>query len=348
MPPDVLLVNVREYEAAAAERLSSGTFGFYAGGANDELTLHDNVAAFARWHLRPRVLVDVSEATTRTVVLGHELSMPLLIAPVAFQRLAHPEGEIAMAHAARAAGTIMCLSTNATATPAEVADVGSKRWFQSYAFRDEGLTRELIAQARDSGYTALVLTVDSPVRGRRERDLRERMDVPQHVIVPAHGGRVTPIEAHDNVTASLTWNDVERLVEQAGLPVILKGIMTGEDADLACRHGAAAVIVSNHGGRQLDGVGATIDALPEITRAVDGRIEILLDGGVRRGTDVLKALGLGARAVMVGRAPLWGLAVDGEAGATRVLELLRDEILLALKLLGCPSTSAVTAAHITK
>jgi isopentenyl diphosphate isomerase/L-lactate dehydrogenase-like FMN-dependent dehydrogenase len=328
--------------------LSAGTFGFYAGGANDETTLRENVAAFAHWCLRPRVLVDVAAATTRTTVLGHEIALPVLIAPTAYQRAVHPAGEVAMAGAARAAGTIMCLSTNATATTAEVAVAGSQRWFQSYVFRDEGVTRELIAQARADGYTALVLTVDSPLRGQRERDLRTSFALPPQLTMPAHGRHVSPTEAHLEVSASLTWRDVDRLTAETGLPVVLKGILTAEDAALACAHGAAAIVVSNHGGRQLDGVCATIDALPEIAEAVAGRIEILLDGGVRRGTDVLKALALGARAVMLGRPPVWGLAVDGEAGATRVLELLQAEILLALQLLGCRSPAEVGPTHVAR
>jgi isopentenyl diphosphate isomerase/L-lactate dehydrogenase-like FMN-dependent dehydrogenase len=348
MEPTEILLNADDYEAAAERLLSPGSFGFYAGGANDESTLRDNLAAFAYWYLRPRVLADVAACDTATTVLGHELSMPLLIAPLAFQRVAHPAGEVGMARAARAVGTIMCLSTNATASPAEVAAAGSLRWYQSYAFRDEGLTRELIAQAREDGFTALVLTVDSPVRGRRERDLRTSFDVPSRVVVSSYKRRVTPHEAHELVTASLTWSDVERFVSDAGLPVILKGILTGEDARLACEYGAAALVVSNHGGRQLDGVLATIDALPGVAEAVDGRLEILLDGGVRRGTDVVKALALGAQAVLVGRPPFWGLVVDGEAGATRVLELLREEILQALQLVGCRSPSEVTEAHVTR
>jgi isopentenyl diphosphate isomerase/L-lactate dehydrogenase-like FMN-dependent dehydrogenase len=341
------LFTLDDYEEAAAELLPPATFGYYAGGANDEHTLRENVAAYARWHLRPRMLVDVADATTRTTVLGHEIALPVLIAPTAFQFVAHPDGERAMARAARAAGTIMCLSTNATATTAEVAAAGAQRWFQSYVFRDQGVTRELIAQARADGFTALVLTVDSPLRGQRERDLRTGFDLPLDVTMPAHGRRVSPDDAHRDVSASLTWRDVERLAGDVGLPVVLKGILTAEDAVLACAHGAAALVVSNHGGRQLDGVPATIDVLPEVVEAVGGRIEILLDGGVRRGTDVLKALALGARAVLVGRPPLWGLAVDGEAGATRVLELLQAEILLALQLLGCCSPGEVTAAHVT-
>jgi isopentenyl diphosphate isomerase/L-lactate dehydrogenase-like FMN-dependent dehydrogenase len=335
-------VNIWDYERLAAERLEAGAHGYYAGGAGDELTLRDNVEAYRRWVLRPRMLVDVDSCTTATTVLGQAISMPLLVAPVAFQRVAHPDGEVAMARAARAAGTIMCLSTLATSTPAEVAEVGGPRWFQLYVFRDQAVTHELIAQARSGGYTALVLTIDAPVRGNRERDARSAFTIPDDIRVASLGrGGVTPKTVFDMISASLTWRDVERLAGEAGMPLIVKGVLTEEDARLACEHGAGAVVVSNHGGRQLDGVAATIDALPEVVEAVDGRVEVLVDGGIRRGTDVVKALALGARAVLAGRAPLWGLAVDGEAGARHVLELLQAEILNALQLVGCTSPADV-------
>ena len=341
------LLNVWDYEAAAAERLEPGAYGYYAGGADDELTLRDNVEAFRRWQLRPRVLVDVDTCTTATTVLGQEVSMPLLIAPVAFQRVAHPDGEVGMARAATAAGTVMCMSTMATSTPEEVAATGVPRWFQVYVFRDEGITRELVARVADAGFTALVLTVDTPFLGRRERDLRTGFVV-EHPVASLGQGGLTPAETFALVSASVSWRDIERLASLSGLPVIVKGVLTEEDAKLACEHGAAAIVVSNHGGRQLDGVSATIDALEEVVTAVDGRVEVLVDGGIRRGTDVVKALALGARAVLAGRAPLWGLAVDGEAGARRVLELLQAEILRALRLVGCTSPADVTRDRIAR
>jgi isopentenyl diphosphate isomerase/L-lactate dehydrogenase-like FMN-dependent dehydrogenase len=335
-------VNVRDYEELAAERLEPGAYGYYAGGAGDELTLRDNVEAYRRWQLRPRLLIDVETCTTATTVLGHEVSMPLLVAPVAFQRVAHPDGEPAMARAAHAAGTIMCLSTIATASPAEVAATGARLWFQVYVFRDEGVTRELVAQARDHGFGALLLTIDAPVRGNRERDLRTGFTIPDGIAISSLGrGGLTPREVFDMISPSLTWHDLERLAGEAGLPVLVKGVLTAEDAALACEHGAAGVVVSNHGGRQLDGVAATIDALPEVVEAVGGRVEVIVDGGIRRGTDVVKALALGARAVLAGRAPLWGLAAAGEDGARHVLELLQAEILGALQLIGCTSPADV-------
>ena len=303
--------------------------------------------------LRPRVLVDVAEVSTATTVLGQELSIPLVVAPVAYQRMAHADGELGMARAAAAAGTVFCLSTMATATPAEVEEAapGGTRWFQLYVFRDEGLTRAIVEQARDAGFGALVLTVDTPRFGNREGQVRAGFDV--GFTVPALGeiadARLSPQQHFQAlISSSVGWRDVERFAELAGMPVIVKGILTAEDARLAVEHGAAAVAVSNHGGRQLDGVPASLDVLPEVVEAADGRVPVLLDGGVRRGTDVVKALGLGACAVMAGRAPVWGLAAAGEDGARRVLELLRAEFELALALTGCPSPDAVTRAHVAR
>jgi isopentenyl diphosphate isomerase/L-lactate dehydrogenase-like FMN-dependent dehydrogenase len=342
-------LNVWDYERLAEETLDPGAHGYYAGGAGDERTLRDNVEAYTRWQLRPRMLVDVDTCTTATTVLAQSVSLPGLVAPVAFQRVAHPDGEVGMARAALAADTIMCLSTLATSTPAEVAATGARRWFQLYVMRDEGATRELIAQARDNGFGALVLTIDAPVRGNRERDLRTSFAIPDDVRIAAFGrGGMTPKQVFEQISASLTWRDLERIAGEAGLPLLVKGVLTAEDASLACEHGAAGIVVSNHGGRQLDGVAATIDALPEVVEAVDGRLEVLVDGGVRRGTDVVTALALGARAVLAGRAPLWGLTVGGEEGARHVLELLRAEVLGALQLLGCTSPADVSRDRVAR
>jgi isopentenyl diphosphate isomerase/L-lactate dehydrogenase-like FMN-dependent dehydrogenase len=275
--------------------------------------------------------------------------MPLLVAPTAFQRVAHPDGEVATARAAEAAGTVYCYSTLATSTPAEVSEPGGPRWFQLYVFRDDGITRDLIAAARDNGFTALVLTIDAPVRGNRERDLRTGFAIPDGIEVASLGrGGVTPKQVFELISPSLTWRDLERIAGEARLPLLVKGVLTREDALLAVEHGAAGVVVSNHGGRQLDGVAATIDALPEVVEAVDGRVEVLVDGGIRRGTDVVKALALGARAALVGRPILWGLTAGGEAGVAHVLELLRAEILNALQLLGCVSPADVGRGHVQR
>jgi len=352
--PEPEPINVADYERLAAERLDPGVLGYFAGGAGDERTLRDNVAAFARRRLRPRVLVDVSEVSTQTTVLGTEISMPVLVAPVAFQRLVDPDGEVAMARAAAAADTIMCLSTIATSRPREIAAEAppSPRWFQLYCFKDRGVTRALIDEAVECGFDAIALTVDAPRAGRRERDFRTTFVVPEGIHSPAVAAAVgseralSVQEVFALVDPSLTWDDFEALASECALPVLLKGVQTAEDARLAVEHGAAGVIVSNHGGRQLDTVAASLDILPEVAEAVEGRCEVLVDGGIRRGTDVVTALALGARAVLVGRAPLWGLAVGGEAGAARVLQILREEVELALTLLGCPSPAAVRPEHV--
>ena len=346
------LVSVADFERRAAEVLEPGVHGYYAGGAGDARPLGDNVAAFARHRLRPRVLVDVSGADPATTVLGSRVSMPVLVAPTALQRLAHPDGEPGMARAAAAAGTIFTLSTLATSRPSEAAVRGAPQWFQLYVLKDRAISRALMDEAVDHGFSAIVLTVDAPRAGRRERDLRTGFTVPPGVDMPAVRAAVgapacpTPAEFFELVDTTLTWRDVEQLASSCPVPLVVKGVHTAEDARLAADHGAAAVIVSNHGGRQLDGVPAALDMLPEVAEAVGDRLEVLMDGGVRRGTDVVCALALGARAVLVGRPALFGLACGGEAGARRVLDLLRDEVALALTLLGAPAPSDVHRDHL--
>ena len=344
--------NVADYEREAERLLDPGAFGYFAGGAGDERTLRDNVAAFSRWQLRSRVLVDVSEVTTAAAVLGREVSMPLLVAPTAFQRLAHPDGEPATARASASAGTVMCQSTLSSVTPRELAAAapGARLWFQLYWSSDRGFTSELLAHVAEAGFEAVVFTVDFPAAGRRERDLRAAFTLPDDLVTPNIPESLQRQDFHaalgQIVDTTLTWRDLEWLRETCSLPVLLKGILSAEDALLAAEHDAAGVIVSNHGGRQLDGVAASLDALPEVIDAVGERVEVLVDGGVRRGTDVLKALALGARAVLVGRPVVWGLAVDGEQGVRGVLELLRAEIALGLTHLGCRSPAEVTRAHV--
>ena len=335
-------INVWDYERLAEEKLDANAHAYFAGGAGDEVTLRENVAAFRRLTLRPRVLFDVTNISTATTVLGTDVALPVLIAPLAMQRMAHPDGEVATARGAAAAGTIMCLSSAATARPAEVATAapGAPRWYQVYVFADRSLTTDLVDEACANAFSALVLTVDTPYLGRRERDIRVDFKVPEGITPTSN------LFAHAFDT-SLSWHDLEWLAG-FGRPIVVKGLLTAEDARLACEHGAAGVVVSNHGGRQLDGVAATIDVLAEVVEAVDGRSEVFLDGGIRRGTDVVKALALGARAVLIGRAMLWALAVDGEAGVRHVLELLRSEIELGLALLGCSSPRDVTPAHVSR
>ena len=267
-------------------------------------------------------------------MLGIEVSFPVLVAPMAFQGLAHPDGEKAMARGAAAAGTVMCLSTLSTVGLEEAAEAApdGARWFQLYWGPDRSQVQGLVERAAAAGYRAIVVTVDLAEVGRRERDLRT--------------GFETPASLSDVTDNSLTWHDLEWLRSHTALPILVKGILTAEDAVLATEAGVDGIVVSNHGGRQLDGVAASLDALPEVVEATGDRAEILLDGGVRRGTDVVKALALGARAVLVGRAALYGLAVDGAGGVERVLGLLREEVELALALCGCPSPEHVTRAHV--
>jgi isopentenyl diphosphate isomerase/L-lactate dehydrogenase-like FMN-dependent dehydrogenase len=280
---------------------------------------------------------------------------PILVAPVAFQLLANSAGERGMARAAADAGTVMCLSSLTSTRPAEVAEAApeGKRWMQVYLFRDRGVTRALVEEAAEAGYEALLLTVDAPFAGRRERDLRTGFEVPKEIRAPAIEAALghedlTVAEVFGLVDPSITWSDLESLCNEFDLPILVKGLITGEDAALAVEHGAAGVVVSNHGGRQLDNAPATIDALPEVVEAVAGRIPVLIDGGIRRGTDVAVALALGAQAVLVGRPALWGLAYDGEAGARRALRMLSDELRLALALLGCSSPLGLSPDHVQR
>ena len=343
-------VNVHDYARLAEAALDPGVHGYYAGGAEDERTLRANEDAWGRFWLRPRVLVDVGGTTTATTVLGTEIALPVLLGPAAFQRLAHPDGELATARAAAAAGTVFCLSTLANCSPAELAGAapGCPRWFQLYAYRDEGVTRALVEQAAEAGFGAIVLTVDAPVPAKRERDIRNDFRIAPETPVPSLAALLgeaaagTTTELFSLISPSLTWAHVDRLVADSPLPVVLKGVMTAEDARLACEHGAAALIVSNHGGRQLDGAIPSAAALPEVADAVAGRIEVYVDGGIRRGSDVVKALALGARAVMIGRAYLWGLAANGQAGVENVLDILRGGIDSALLGLGRASVHDLT------
>lgn len=346
------LRNVDDYEGRARERLDPGALSYFTGGAGDEDTLRENLAALRRWRLRPRVLVDVATVSTETQVLGRAVSMPVLVGPVAVQRILHAEGELATARAAAAMGTVFCLSTFATASPSEVVQAAPAAacWLQVYVLRDRGVTDALIEEALAVGFQALVVTVDAPVPGLRE-SLRADFKLPPDLASRGRGaaqGRSAAEQMLGRVDPALTWDDLERIAGRWPVPVLVKGVLTAEDARLACEHGAAGVVVSNHGGRQLDGVDAAIDALPEVAEAVGGRIEVLMDGGIRRGGDVLRALALGARAVLAGRAPLWGLVVDGEPGARRVLELLRDEVAHDLALLGCRSPAEVSRSHVQR
>jgi 4-hydroxymandelate oxidase len=342
------LISIRDFESAAREKLSAMAYDYYRGGAFDEITLAENDAAYDRLRLYHRVLRDVSERDLSTDGLGSRVSMPVLVAPTAFHQLAHPDGELATARATAAAGTIMTLSTLSNCGIEEVAAIGDgPLWFQLYVYRDREATRGLVKRAEAAGCTALVLTVDAQVWPTRERDVRNRFHLPEGLqmanLMPAGLDAIRRSESDSGLAdyvvslfdPTLDWSDLAWLADISSLPVVIKGIVHPDDAKLAVEHGAAGIIVSNHGGRQLDTSVATIEALPAVAEAVDGRIPILVDGGVRRGTDVLKALALGAQAVLVGRPILWGLAANGEEGVGQVLEILRKEFDVALGLCGC-------------
>ncbi|MDE3155624.1 MAG: alpha-hydroxy-acid oxidizing protein [Acidobacteriota bacterium] len=350
-----------EYEAIARTRMEASAYDYYAGAAGDERTLAENRRGFDRLLLRPRVLVDVSRVDTATTLLGESLALPILLAPTAFNRLAHPDGECAVVRAAGRAGTLLVASTIASCSVEEIAAAATgPLWFQLYVYKDRELTKALVARAEAAGCRALVLTVDTPRLGRRERDVRNGFVLPPHAAIRnfADVGRATEAgwtsgsSFFDYVfrlfDASLGWEAIDWLQSITRLPVLLKGILTPEDARLAADAGVAGIVVSNHGARQLDGVAATIDALPAIVGAVDGRLPVLLDGGIRRGTDVLKALALGARAVLIGRPYLWALAADGEAGVSRALALLRDELELAMALAGRPTIASIDASLVER
>jgi 4-hydroxymandelate oxidase len=336
-------VNLEEVEALARAALDTATYAYFAGGAADELTIADNRAAYARLRIVPRVLRGLSAKTTATTVLGSPVRFPALVAPLAYQKTAHPDGELALARAAVAAGAGLCLSSLSNHPLEEVAAAApdGMRFFQLYPYRDHGMTKDVIARAAAAGYRALVVTVDVAVHGTRERETRHAFALPADCplpcvpVPPGHRGPVTPQDVTSWMAPDLSWADIERFMALTELPVVLKGILAPADARIACELQVSGIVVSNHGGRQLDTAIATIDALPAVVEAVDGRCEVLVDGGVRRGTDVLKALARGARAVLVGRPVTWGLAARGEEGARTVLELLQAEIAIALALAGC-------------
>jgi isopentenyl diphosphate isomerase/L-lactate dehydrogenase-like FMN-dependent dehydrogenase len=335
-------------EAAARERLPQAVYDYYAGGAEDEVTLRANRAAYRRLFLRPRVLVDTSAIDTRVTLLGETLPHPVLLAPTAFQRLAHADGEAGTARAAAAQDAIYIVSTFATTSVEDIAAASDARlWFQLYVLRDRGLTRDLVRRAEAAGARALCLTVTVPAQGRRERDARNAFRLPdgyamanfrghRQAGMPAAAGSGLEAFIHAELDGTLTWDAVAWLRSITSLPVLLKGVVTPEDARLALEHGAAGLIVSNHGGRQLDGAEPTVVALPRVADAVAGRAPVLVDGGVRRGSDIVKALASGATAVAIGRPYLWGLATGGQAGVEAVIADLRGELVRTMALVGRP------------
>jgi 4-hydroxymandelate oxidase len=358
-------LNLDDLEPLARERLDRSVFDYITGGAEDEWTLRENRAAFVRWVLRPRVLVDMARVDLGTTVLGTTLALPVLCAPTALHRLCHPDGELASARAAHAAGTIFTVGTLSSCAIEEIRAVTpGPLWFQLYLYKDWGINRMLVDRAVAAGALALVLTVDTVFLGRRERDLRNDYRNPPG-IVPRHlegvvdlaaragHGAKNVFPAEDLRERSFTWKDLERLRALSSMPLVLKGIVTREDARCAADAGADAVVVSNHGGRQLDGSIATLDALPEVAEALGGRraptgrpMEVLMDGGIRRGTHVIKALALGARAVLVGRPLMYALAAGGEEGVVDMFRLVKEELEVSLGLTGCASVRDVRPEHV--
>jgi 4-hydroxymandelate oxidase len=345
-------LNLDEFEAIARETLPAMTYDFIAGGAEDERSVAGNRAAFVRRVLRNRALVDVTTRDLRTRLLGLDLSHPILLAPTALHRLAHPEGEAATARGAAAAEALYTVSTATSIRLDEIQKAAPQglRWFQLYHLGQREASEELIRLAVATGHRAIVLTVDVPLLGRRERDLRNAFTLPAdiamvHAYEPAW---VPPSDDRSRAWASpiasrnLTWDDLKWIRAAAGgVPLLLKGIVRGDDAEHALNLGVDGIWVSNHGGRQLDGAIATLDALVDVASAVAGNCAIVVDGGIRRGTDVIKALALGADAVAIGRPQLYGLAAGGAAGVQRVVELLRAELDLAMALVGAPSLAAL-------
>ena len=328
-------VTVDDYEPAARAVLPDDVYQYFAGGAGDEWTLAQNRSAFDRWYLRPRFLRGSGSPDASSTVLGQSVSMPVIVAPWAFQWMAHPDGEFATARAAGAAGAIIVVSSTAMDHLEEIASTGDgPKWWQLYVFTDHGVTAEMLNRVAAAGFGAVCLTVDFQAVGLRHRDTRSGFVLP-----------IGPKSADLAFDPSVSWDDLGWIREQApGLPLLLKGILTGEDALLAIEAGVDGIVVSNHGGRQLDGAPSALTVLPEIVSAVDGRVPVLMDGGIRRGTDIVKGLALGAMAVMVGRPVAWGLAAAGEEGVAGVLAILRDELVNAMALCGCRTVEEITPA----
>ncbi len=349
-------MNVSDYAATARGKIEKKAFDYYEGGALDEHTLRENTEGWTRLKLYYRVLAGVAPRDLTTTVLGQPVSMPILVAPTAFHKLACKAGEIATARAAKAAQTLFILSSlSNTAMESVFAEAGNPRWFQLYIYKDRAITRELVRRAEAAGAEAIVLTVDAPGLGTRERDMRSSFRLPDGLTVenlcPLGKGEMPEVEGsglaayvRENFKENLGFDDLDWLCQSTHLPVVVKGVCRGDDARRAAEHGAKAVVVSNHGGRQLDTAPATCEVLPHVVEAAGDLCEIYVDGGIRRGSDVLKAIALGARAVLVGRPVLWGLCVNGEEGARRVLEILRRELDEAMLLCGCANLGEIDSS----
>lgn len=348
------MLTLSDYETEFARAVPAATVAFVATGASEGAAVRENLVAFDRWQLLPRALVDVSRRSMSTSLLGHRLSMPVLVAPTAYHRLGHPEGEVATVQAAGSAGTLMVLSISSSYPVEDVlAAATGPVWFQAYVGKDRPATAEVIRRAEAAGCAGLVLTVDVAVTGGRTPTRRIDFSVPPEWIAANHRKMYglpaarqavgNPLAAHDLWDASLSWNDLEWLRSITGMPLILKGIMRPDDAARAVEAGIEAIIVSNHGGRQLDAAPAPFDVLPRVAETVAGQVPVLVDGGIRRGSDIVKALAAGADAVLVGRPVLWGLAAGGRTGVEAVLGLLADELDLAMALCGARDLADITA-----
>jgi 4-hydroxymandelate oxidase len=328
------LLSIHDFEAAAQKRIAHGAWERIQGGAADEITVRWNREAWQNIRLRPRVLVDVSKIDTRVHLFGDELPFPILLAPVGAQGLIHPEGDLEVAAGAAAADATLVISSSASLRVEEVArHCHGPVWFQLYVQRDRGFTKDLVERAEGAGCSALCVTVDSPTHGVRNREQRAKSELPARQL-PNFTGK-------DYLDPTLTWKDIDWLQSFAKTPVLLKGLLDADDAETAVKGGVAGIMVSNHGGRNLDTVPATADALPTIVERVQGRVPVIVDGGIRRGTDILKALALGAAAVQIGRPYLYGLAVGGAEGVVRVIRILRHELELAMMLSGRPTIASI-------
>jgi 4-hydroxymandelate oxidase len=343
------LVALQDYEDAARRKLPAATLDFLAGGAADELTIRWNREAYERLRLRPRALVDVSTVDTRVSLFGLHLPHPILLAPLAYQKLFHRDGEIATAKGAASSGALYVVSSSATTSVEEIARATSAPlWFQLYVQSDMGVNREIVARAAAAGCKALCVTVDTPAVGPRNREQRSGFTLPPQMTLPmnpqtlkARRTKLSSSSVASSRRVSVTWKQIEEFLKMSSVPVLLKGILHPDDAEQAVSLGVHGLIVSNHGGRNLDTAMATIDALRDVAARVSRRIPVLVDGGIRRGTDVLKALALGASAVLIGRPYAYGLAVGGAEGVARVVNILRGELELAMALSGRPSIPAM-------
>lgn len=373
-------VNVGSLRAIARRRLPGGIFDYIDGGAEDEFTLRRNVEAYQNLEFRPRVLSDVSTVDPSTVVLGRRVPIPVVLAPTGFTRIVTPAGELDVARAAERFGLPYTLSTLATRSIEEVRSVSDgDLWFQVYVWRDRGLVADMLQRAADSGYSTIVITVDTAVLGRRERDVARGFSLPPRLspgilvdgllhpswtwqflksdpiqfanLTRPDGDNASPVNLAQYVNSqfdsSLSWQDIAWFRERWGGRILLKGVQTVEDAELAVDHGVDGIVLSNHGGRQLDGAPVPIELLPNVVEAVGGRTEVYCDGGVRRGSDIVKAVALGATAVFIGRAYLYGLATAGATGVTHVLELLRNDVERVMALIGASNIQDVTRGHVT-